>query len=51
MTRIKYTAMTAKEMEQIANEANLSQVQVEMRDLNGDAHEPAVVLPQKESDG
>ena len=30
MTRIRYTAMTAKEMEQIANEANLSQVQVEM---------------------
>ena len=30
MTRIRYTAMTAKEMEQIANEANLSQVQTEM---------------------
>lgn len=30
MTRIRYTAMTAKEMEQIANAANLSQVQTEM---------------------
>ena len=30
MTKIRYTAMTAKEMEQIVNEANLSQVQTEM---------------------
>ena len=30
MTRIRYTAMTASEIEQISREANLSQVQTEM---------------------
>lgn len=30
MTRIRYTAMTTREMEQISREANLSQTQVEI---------------------